>query len=58
MPSKFKSGVQTILYGTHRTTNLPLQGIAFATDNFADFMGSVMGIDLHDLVSKMEGFVV
>jgi len=40
----------------HGTTDLPLCGIAFATTGVEDFMGSVMGVDAQDLVSKMEGF--
>ncbi|KAI5986623.1 hypothetical protein EDD15DRAFT_2373070 [Pisolithus albus] len=52
------TGVETMLYMTRGTTNLPLRGIAFTTDGVADFMGSVMGIDTQDLVSKMEGFAI
>ncbi|KAG2108476.1 uncharacterized protein F5147DRAFT_773676 [Suillus discolor] len=33
-------------------------GVAFATEGVQHFMGSVMGIDNQDLVSKMEGFAV
>ena len=47
-----------MLFASCGTTNLPLQGIAFATDGVADFMGSVMGIDSHSLISKMEGFTI
>jgi hypothetical protein len=38
--------------------NLSLCGVAFATNGVDNFMSSVMGIDKHDLVSKMEGFAV
>ncbi|KAI6026437.1 hypothetical protein BKA83DRAFT_4462843 [Pisolithus microcarpus] len=53
-----RTGVETVLYATCRTTDLPLRGVAFATEGIADFMGSVMGIDTQDLVSKLEGFAV
>ncbi|KAI6036211.1 hypothetical protein BKA83DRAFT_4042354 [Pisolithus microcarpus] len=55
---KSRTGVETVLYATRGTTDLPLQGVAFATEGVADFMGSVMGIDTQDLVSKLEGFAV
>ncbi|KAI6002901.1 hypothetical protein EDD15DRAFT_2157242 [Pisolithus albus] len=53
-----RTGVETMLYATRGTTDLPLRGVAFATEGVADFMGSVMGIDTQDLVSKLEGFAV
>ncbi|KAG2030987.1 hypothetical protein BDR03DRAFT_1016555 [Suillus americanus] len=40
------------------STDLPLQGVALATEGVQYFMGSVMGINNQDLVSKMEGFAV
>lgn len=40
------------------STDLPLRGVTFATEGVQQFMGSVMGIDSQDLVSKMEGFAV
>ncbi|KAI5989961.1 hypothetical protein EDD15DRAFT_2198310 [Pisolithus albus] len=55
---KWHTGVETMLYMTRGTTDLPLRGIAFTTDGVADFVGSVMGIDTQDLVSKMEGFAI
>ncbi|KAG1786002.1 hypothetical protein EV424DRAFT_1306164, partial [Suillus variegatus] len=45
-------------YTTCGSTDLPLHGIAFATEGVNEFMGSVMNIDDQDLVSKMEGFAV
>ncbi|KAI6011956.1 hypothetical protein EDC04DRAFT_2905129 [Pisolithus marmoratus] len=47
-----------MLYAMHGTTDLPLQGVAFATESIVDFMGSVMGIDMQDLISKLEGYAV
>ncbi|KAI6029378.1 hypothetical protein BKA83DRAFT_4489339 [Pisolithus microcarpus] len=32
--------------------------VAFATEGVVDFMGSMMGIDTQDLISKLEGFAV
>ncbi|KAG2347749.1 hypothetical protein BDR05DRAFT_944774 [Suillus weaverae] len=52
------TGAKTILYITCGSTDLMLQGITFSTDGIKNFMGTVMGIDEQDLVSKMEGFVV
>ncbi|KAG1770558.1 hypothetical protein EV702DRAFT_977990, partial [Suillus placidus] len=53
-----RTGTETILYTTRGSTDLPLRGVAFATEGVQHFMGSVMGVDNQDLVSKMEGFAV
>ncbi|KAG2143101.1 hypothetical protein DEU56DRAFT_870617 [Suillus clintonianus] len=53
-----RTGAESILYTTRGSTDLPLRGIAFSTDGVENFMGTVMGIDNQDLVSKMEGFAV
>ncbi|KAG1799830.1 uncharacterized protein HD556DRAFT_1230959 [Suillus plorans] len=53
-----RTGAETILYMTRGSTDLPLRGVAFATEGVQHFMNSVMGIDNQDLVSKMEGFAV
>ncbi|KIK74146.1 hypothetical protein PAXRUDRAFT_20165 [Paxillus rubicundulus Ve08.2h10] len=55
---KARTGVETMLYATHGTTDLPLRGVAFATEGVQDFMGSLIGVEMQDLVSKMEGFAV
>jgi hypothetical protein len=55
---KGRTGVETILYTTRGSTDLPLRGIAFATEGVEEFMSSVMNIDNQDLVSKMEGFAI
>jgi hypothetical protein len=47
-----------MLYATRGSTDLPLRGIAFATEGVEEFMPSVMNIDNQDLISKMEGFAV
>ncbi|KAG1795025.1 uncharacterized protein HD556DRAFT_1473186 [Suillus plorans] len=53
-----RTGAKSILYTTRGSTDLPLRGIAFATEGVNEFMGSVMNIDDQDLVSKMERFAV
>lgn len=55
---KSRTSVETLLYATRRSTDLPLRAVAFATDGVVDFMGSVMRIDEQDLTGKMEGFAV
>ncbi|KIJ57835.1 hypothetical protein HYDPIDRAFT_103757 [Hydnomerulius pinastri MD-312] len=53
-----RTGTETILYATRGSTDVPLNGVAFATEGVQDFMGTVMGIDNQDMVSKMEGFAI
>ncbi|KAG1781334.1 hypothetical protein EV702DRAFT_1193517 [Suillus placidus] len=38
-----RTGTETILYTTRGSTDLPLRGVAFATEGVQHFMGSVMG---------------
>ncbi|KAG1848570.1 hypothetical protein F4604DRAFT_1935349 [Suillus subluteus] len=52
------TGAESIFYIMRRSTDLPHQSVAFATEGIQDFMPSVMGIDNQDLLGKMEGFVV
>ncbi|KAG1782890.1 hypothetical protein EV702DRAFT_932728, partial [Suillus placidus] len=52
------TGTETILYTMRGSMDLPLRGVAFATEGVQHFMGSVMGVDNQNLVSKMEGFAV
>ncbi|KAG1802711.1 uncharacterized protein HD556DRAFT_1429513 [Suillus plorans] len=53
-----RTGAETILYTTRGSTDLPLRGIAFATEGVDDFMESVMNIDNQEFVTKMEGFAL
>lgn len=53
-----RTGVETILYTTRGSTDLPLRGITFATEGVGEFMTSVMNIDNQDFVGKMEGFAI
>ncbi|KAI6013403.1 hypothetical protein BKA83DRAFT_4063243 [Pisolithus microcarpus] len=55
---QYRTGAETVLYMTRGSTDLPLRGVAFATEGVENFMGTVMRIDNQDLVSKMEGFAV
>ncbi|KAG0708287.1 hypothetical protein DFH29DRAFT_795151 [Suillus ampliporus] len=55
---KSRTGTEAMLYATRGSTDLPLRGIAFATEGVEEFMPSVMNIDNQDLISKMEGFAV
>ncbi|KAG1725909.1 hypothetical protein EDB19DRAFT_1833612 [Suillus lakei] len=56
--SRSHTGVETILYMTQGTTDLPLRGVTFVTKGVHNFMESVIGIDNQDFVSKMEGFAI
>ncbi|KAG0699235.1 hypothetical protein DFH29DRAFT_769150, partial [Suillus ampliporus] len=53
-----RTGAEAILYMTHGSTDLPLRGVAFATEGVDEFMVSVMNVNNQDLISKMEGFAV
>jgi hypothetical protein len=55
---KSHTGIETLLYATRGSTDLPLRGVAFETEGVKDFMGTVVGMDTLDFVSKMEGFAV
>ncbi|KAI6038053.1 hypothetical protein EDC04DRAFT_2550303, partial [Pisolithus marmoratus] len=52
------TSVEAIFHVTHSTTDLPLCSIAFMTKGIEDFMWSVMGMEMQDVISKMEGFAV
>lgn len=55
---KARTGIETILYATRGSTDLPLQGITFNTEGVDNFMESVIGVSAEDFVGKMEGFAV
>jgi len=38
--------------------DLPLRGVAFATEGVEEFIMSVKNVDNQDLISKMEGFAI
>ncbi|KAH7918192.1 hypothetical protein BV22DRAFT_1024987 [Leucogyrophana mollusca] len=52
------TGVESILFITHGSTDLPLRPIGFATHGVKEFMPTVMGMDTQDSITKMEGFAV
>ncbi|KAG2121293.1 hypothetical protein DEU56DRAFT_918222 [Suillus clintonianus] len=53
-----EASAEIIIYVTHGSTDLPLCGVAFATEGVDEFMGSMMNINNQDLMSKMEGFAI
>ncbi|KAG1899506.1 uncharacterized protein F5891DRAFT_1189642 [Suillus fuscotomentosus] len=55
---QYHTGAESILYTTCGSTDVPLQGIVFATQGVDNFMDTVMGINNQDLVSKMEGVAI
>ncbi|KAG2116143.1 hypothetical protein DEU56DRAFT_761603 [Suillus clintonianus] len=44
-----EASAETIFYATCGSTDLPLHGVAFATEGVDEFMGSMMNIDNQDL---------
>ncbi|KAF9234799.1 hypothetical protein BU15DRAFT_65425 [Melanogaster broomeanus] len=53
-----RTSTETILFTTHGSMNLLLNGVAFATEGVEDFLGSVMHLNKQDLISKMEGYAL
>ncbi|KAI6043255.1 hypothetical protein EDC04DRAFT_2600301 [Pisolithus marmoratus] len=47
---QYHTGAETMLYMMHGSTDLPLCGVAFATEGIENFMGTVMCINNQDLV--------
>lgn len=47
-----------MLLTTHRTTDMPMKGVAFATPSVKHFLEGVMKTDTQDFLGKMEGFAV
>jgi len=47
-----------MLFTTRGSTDLPLRGVAFATEGVEDFLESAMKTDTQDFIGKMEGFAV
>ncbi|KAG1719914.1 hypothetical protein EDB19DRAFT_1836334 [Suillus lakei] len=47
-----RTGVETILYMTQGTTDLPLCGVMFVMEGMHDFMESVIGIDNQDFAQR------
>ncbi|KAI9574343.1 hypothetical protein HD554DRAFT_2229605 [Boletus coccyginus] len=55
---RYHTGIEAILYASRGTTDLLLHRVAFATEGVSGFMGSIVGMEPHTLVSKLEGFAV
>ncbi|KIJ59114.1 hypothetical protein HYDPIDRAFT_170963 [Hydnomerulius pinastri MD-312] len=53
-----RTSTETILFATCSSTDVPMNGVAFATKGVQDFMGTVMGIGNQDFISKMEGYAI
>jgi hypothetical protein len=55
---KLHAGVETMLFTTRGTTDLPLTGVAFATEGVDNFLEGAMKTDTQHFLGKMEGFAV
>jgi hypothetical protein len=55
---EFVQGVETMLFITCGTTDIPLTGVSFATDGVQSFLPGVLKTDPQDFLGKMEGFAV
>ncbi|KAH7904733.1 hypothetical protein BJ138DRAFT_979063, partial [Hygrophoropsis aurantiaca] len=53
-----RTGVETILFATRGSTDLPLRTISFTTPGVKDFMDTAMGIETNDFVTRLEGYAV
>jgi flagellar hook protein FlgE len=47
-----------MLFTTRGSTDLPIRGVAFATEGVEDFLEGAMKTDTQDFITKMEGFAV
>ncbi|KAG2054423.1 hypothetical protein BDR06DRAFT_1007838 [Suillus hirtellus] len=52
------TGTEVMLYMMRSTTDLPLHVITFTMPGVNHFMDSVIGINIQDFLSKMEGFAI
>jgi hypothetical protein len=55
---KSRTGVETMLFTTRGSTDLPLHGVAFATEGVDNFLEGAMKTDTQYFIGKMEGFAV
>jgi len=53
-----RTGVESLLFTAHGSTDLPLRGLVYETDGIENFLEGVMKMDTQDFVGKMEGFAV
>jgi hypothetical protein len=50
--------IETMLFVTCGSTDLPMKGVTFATAGVENFLEAVMKTDPQDFLGKMEGFAV
>jgi len=55
---KSRTGIETMLFATCGSTDLPMKGVTFATAGVENFLEAVMKTDPQDFLGKMEGFAV
>lgn len=55
---KSRTGVETMLFATRGSTDLPMKGVTFATSGVEHFLEGVMKTAPQDFLRKMEGFAV
>ena len=55
---KSHTGIETMLFATRGSTDLPMKGVTFATAGVENFLEAVIKTDPQDFLGKMEGFAV
>jgi hypothetical protein len=55
---KSRTGVETLLFTTRGSTNMPLQGISFSTSGVENFLEGALKTDTQDFLGRMEGFAI
>jgi hypothetical protein len=55
---KSRTGVETMLFTTRGTTDMPMRGISFTTSGVENFLEGVLKTDTQDFLGKMEGFAI
>jgi hypothetical protein len=53
-----RTGVETMLFTTRGTTDMPMRGVSFTTSGVENFLEGVMKTDTQDFLGEMEGFAV
>jgi len=53
-----RTGVESLLFTTRGSTDLPLRGIVYETDGIENFLEGAMKMDTQHFIGKMEGFAV
>jgi hypothetical protein len=55
---KSRTGVETLLFTTRGSTDMPLRGVAFSTSGVENFLEGALKTDTQDFLGRMEGFAV